>query len=248
MKVGMFDSGVGGLAVLEALRKKSPGWDFVYLADTSRAPFGVKSEEKLISIVRQDVSFLISKGVDIIVAACNTADSIVKKHSMEFPVPYFSLIESVGSVEGNSVVLSTKATAIMGVYSSEFPGTIQMEAQDLVGVVEDGEGIERAVEGYAEKLKNYDNVILGCTHFSLVSDVFRKFGLNVIDPVENLAERLESLFEDGNGKIWVYVNGDPEVFEKKVEKFGVLKDAEVFYERVNLDEEVRGDIGVVGSR
>ena len=248
MKVGMFDSGVGGLAVLEILRRKSPGWDFVYLADTSRAPFGTKSEEELGIIVRQDIFFLISKGVDMIVAACNTADSIVKKLSLEFPIPYISLIENIGGVEGKSVVLSTKATAKMGVYSSELSGSKTLEAQDLVRVIEEGEEIERAVEDYANKVKSCDNVILGCTHFSLVSDVFRKFGLNVIDPVERVAESLETLFESGNGKIWLYVNGNVETFRKKVERFGILKDAEVFYERVNLDEEVRGDIGVVGSR
>ena len=203
MKVGMFDSGVGGLAVLEILRKKSPGWDFVYLADTSRAPFGIKSEEELIFIVEQDITFLLSRGVDIIVAACNTADSIVRKHSMKFPVPYFSLIESVGKVEGKSIVLSTEATAKMGVYSSELSEAEVMGAQELVSVIESGVGIREAVESYAQRLRDYDNVVLGCTHFSLVSDVFRRFGLGVIDPVENIAEKLEPFFEDGDGKIWV---------------------------------------------
>lgn len=89
MKIGLFDSGVGGLTVLKALRRTYPEVDFVYLGDTARVPYGNKSAQTVIRYSLECAEFLLNEGIDLLVVACNTASSYaleVLKGSLPIPV------------------------------------------------------------------------------------------------------------------------------------------------------------------
>ena len=95
MKIGIFDSGIGGLTVFRQLMKKLPNSDYVYLGDTARLPYGIKSRKTVVEYSIKNTQFLINKGCDLIVIACNTASAfaydILRK---KFNVPIFNVIDS----------------------------------------------------------------------------------------------------------------------------------------------------------
>ena len=92
MKIGIFDSGMGGLSVLYQAMKKMPGMDYIYYADRKNVPYGEKTEEQVKGFVDEIIKFLIMKDVDAIVIACNTATSVATKEYREgFPVPIIGM-------------------------------------------------------------------------------------------------------------------------------------------------------------
>ncbi len=253
MKIGLFDSGIGGIAVLRKLIGRFPDFDYVYLADTKRAPFGTKDRERLVDIVEEDLEILKRLGSNVVVAACNTADSIVSR--MNINMPYISIIESgVEMVEGNRIgVLATDATVKLGSYAERLreKDIVQRSLQELVSIVENGmeEDIMRSYlkETLDEEILRCDEVILGCTHFSLVADIFRELLPKVIDPVEKIVDKLEIYKSSGSGKIEIYTTSDVLTFKEKVEKFGILKGTNPVYRKVEIREEYDSHIGLVRS-
>ena len=96
MKIGIFDSGMGGLSVLYQAMKKMPGMDYIYYADRKNVPYGEKTEEQVKGFVDEIIKFLIMKDVDAIVIACNTATSVATKEYREcFPVPIIGMEPAV---------------------------------------------------------------------------------------------------------------------------------------------------------
>ena len=95
MKIGIFDSGVGGLTVYKVIKRRFPACDFVYFADTAHLPYGDKSEKTIVRFSRNIAGFLVENKADLIVCACNTASSVaVSRIERELPVPIFGVIES----------------------------------------------------------------------------------------------------------------------------------------------------------
>ncbi len=259
MKVGLFDSGIGGLSVLGRLLESFPNWDYVYLADTFRSPFGTKSQKELERIVMEDLEFLIEEKVDLIVAACNTADSIMEDLP-KLPVPYIGIIESaVEAVNGNRIaVLATEATVKSEVYVKKLGNreTFQRAIQPLVAVVEnnprDFSTMDSMLQEALKEVRDWkpDEVILGCTHFSVISDRIGKFlrGVRIIDPAVEVTKRLRDINGSGSGKVLVYSTSDVEELKKKVNSMGIFGKVKPIYRQVNLYEKSDSYIGAIGSR
>ena len=255
MKIGLFDSGVGGIAVLRKLIDRFPGFDYVYLADTKRAPFGTKSREELVDIVKEDLGILARLGADIVVAACNTADSIATQ--MDMTLPYISIIEAgVETVRGEKIgILATDATVNLGSYANRLSGrdVVQRSLQELVSLVENDMKDEEILRSYLEEsldeeILQCDEVILGCTHFSLIADIFRKIlDSKVIDPVERIVDKLKAYEPCGSGRVEIYTTSDVLGFKEKVEKFGILRGVNPVYRKVEIREEYDSHIGLVRS-
>ena len=115
--IGIFDSGLGGLTAYKALHALLPHEDFVYFGDTGRLPYGSRSREILTRYARQDVNFLISKGVDAILAACGTISSVVLDNiKNEYNIPITGVVdasaeEALGATKNGIVgVIGTGAT------------------------------------------------------------------------------------------------------------------------------------------
>ncbi|NPA32612.1 MAG: glutamate racemase [Aquificae bacterium] len=223
MKIGIFDSGVGGLTVLKAVRRRYPRADIVYLGDTARVPYGIRSKSTIVRFTLECAEFLVSKEVDLLIVACNTASAhaldVLRK---ELSIPVFGVIEP-GVKEalrltksGNVGVIGTSATIRSGAYQRKLSSAgvrVFTKACPLfVPLVEEGlvEGdITRSVvEHYLSELKGkIDTLILGCTHYPLLKKEIENFlrGVNVVDSSEALALSLSSFVRDeGSSSLELY--------------------------------------------
>lgn len=208
-KLGVFDSGVGGLTVLKALMGKFSNTEFVYVGDTAHLPYGNKSAQVVTSYAREIIRFLETQNVDAIVIACNTASALaypaLKK---EIKTPLFEMIEPALSkaaalTKTNRVgVIGTRATIASGAY----PLTAKKQAPQLmitsvacplfVPLVEEGmltHAITRAVaELYLAPLKGkIDTLILGCTHYPLIAPIIGQVlgkGVQLVSSAEAAAQ------------------------------------------------------------
>lgn len=194
MKVGIFDSGMGGLSVLHRAMHQMPGIDYIYYADRKNVPYGEKTVEQVKGFVDEIIRFLIAKDVDAIVIACNTATSVAtKEYRNEFPVPIIGMepavkkaVEEFSDVPGRVLVAATPIT-IAGEKLLQLVERVDDErAVDLIAwpqlvrFAENGEFESAAVvESLKESLKDYPvneykAVVMGCTHFNYFKENYKK--------------------------------------------------------------------------
>lgn len=189
--IGIFDSGVGGLTVVRALKQSRPDLPFVYLGDTARTPYGTKSRETIQRYSEEAARFLKSKGAKAVVIACNTASSLGTEHlNKAFPkTPFFEVISPAvaaaasATKNGRIGVIGTRATIASGIYERQLKGMDEnvsvhsVAAPLLVSLVEEGwtKTPEAAsiVSKYLAPLRNeeIDTLILGCTHYPILKEV-----------------------------------------------------------------------------
>lgn len=204
MRVGVFDSGLGGLTVLKALMGSFPRNSFVYLGDTARTPYGSKSPEVVARYSVECARFLLTKGIDLLVVACNTASSLAMEQiKAEVPCPVVGTIDPsidewfrMGKPEP-LLIIGTRAT----VQSQAYQRGILARAPEarhsavacplFVPLVEEGilEGpiVDHTIELYLGELKKNalkkgapkqecpSAVMLGCTHYPLLRDSLERF-------------------------------------------------------------------------
>lgn len=205
--IGVFDSGVGGLTVVRAIRDLLPKESVVYFGDTARVPYGSKSPETVIRFALEDTAFLTSKRVKMVVAACNTASSVSLPSLRErVSVPVIGVIEpgaaaaAEATSNGSVGVIGTLGTIGSGAYQRALkanPAVRTVVAQPcplLVPLVEegwlDGEITEMVVRQYAGPLlqEGVDTLVLGCTHYPLLKPVLR----SVMGPKVRLVDSAEA--------------------------------------------------------
>ena len=215
--IGVFDSGVGGLTVLRALRERLPHEATVYLGDTARVPYGTRSADAVIRYARNNARTLLEKAdLKLLVVACNTASAVaLPMLAAELPIPVLGVIEpgaraalSVAGA-GHIAVLGTAGTIRSGAYEAALVAeghtkTVSAQACPLlVPLVEegwlDGTVPELVVARYMAGLPpDTDTVILGCTHYPLLRDVIEAglpAGTHVVDGGAATAEEVAALLE-----------------------------------------------------
>jgi len=216
--IGVFDSGFGGLTVLKEFLKVLPDYNYIYLGDNARAPYGNKSDEVIYHYTGQAVDFLFKAGCELIIIACHTASAkALRRIQQEYlPEKYPNkrvlgvvapiVEEAIKLSRGHKLgVIGTTATISSGVYKKELEKLrndleiFQMACPLLVPLVEEGwtERIEAKMilKKYLRplKVKQIDTLILGCTHYPLmIKDIKRIMGKNVkiINPATVAVEKL----------------------------------------------------------
>lgn len=200
LPIGVFDSGVGGLTVLKALREVLPHENLVYLGDTARLPYGTKSPASISRYACQATAQLQQMSIKLLVVACNTASAVALDALCEqmHPVPVVGVVEpgalaaAQACPRGRHLVLATEATVRLGAYRDAIlrqdsdAQVCELACELLVALAEegwnDGAIAESIVHRYLQELdaasRHPDAVILGCTHFPLLRDAF----VNVFDP------------------------------------------------------------------
>lgn len=220
--IGVFDSGVGGLTVLNDLIEHYPDEDFIYLADTANYPYGLKSKQELETIIYQNINYLETENVKAIVIACNTASSIAIKAK----VPIISIIAPTAKrafeIGKKILVLATDYTISSEVYQKMLDDkAIGLKCSKFVDIVEKGiMGTKVAEEIICQHLSPYkdliDTIILGCTHFSLLTDdIISCIGKKkIIDSSLSIAPILKDYIkpnlQNRNGKVVIKTTGKPE--------------------------------------
>lgn len=192
MSIGIFDSGVGGLTVLKAIRDAMPCENLVYLGDTARLPYGTKSSASISRYAEQATAKLLDYDIKLLVVACNTASAVALESlkANVHPLPVIGVVEPGASAAiaarpgGSHLVLATEATVRLGAYSKAIQAgdpaanVREQACEMLVALAEegwiDGSIAESIVRRYlleaADDAFTADSIILGCTHFPLLRD------------------------------------------------------------------------------
>jgi len=192
MTIGIFDSGMGGLSVLDEARKQLPNEDFIYYGDSKNAPYGVKTKEELIELSIKICDYLVDRQVDAIVIACNTATSAAVKVLREkYDIPIIGMEPALKPAvdyhkSGDIVVMATPMTLsekkfelLMNRVASKIT-VYKIPAPQIVELVEagifEGQKISNVLEEYFFDLPKdrIESVVLGCTHFIFIKEAIRK--------------------------------------------------------------------------
>jgi glutamate racemase len=202
--IGVFDSGYGGLTVFRELRKVLPGYDFLYLGDNARTPYGTRSFRVVYEYTLQAVKFLFAQGCPLVILACNTASAKALRNIQQLDLPHLApdnrvlgvirpCVEKVAeiTVNGRVGVLGTPGTVASLSYPLELEkwaggkvvSTVQQACPMWVPLVENNEldntgtdyFVQKDISELLARDPEMDTVILGCTHYPLLLNTIRKY-------------------------------------------------------------------------
>ena len=240
--IGVFDSGVGGLTVLKALRQRLPSHDFIYFSDTARVPYGRKPREMVRGFAAEIAHFLEQLDVAGIVVACNTASaSALPELGDQVPVPVWGVIEP--GVEaacratrtGNVGVIGTKGTIRSGVYQLKLEAAgLSVWAQAcpmFVHLVEEGladsDDARVLTRHYLREMPEIDTLILGCTHYPVLAPVIQDIAgpaVTLVSSADVTADVVAMHVPDGvsgePGRVTHYVTGGVHAYQHTAETIG----------------------------
>ncbi len=241
MKVGIFDSGMGGLFVMKSLYDKFPENEFVYYGDTLHLPYGNKTVEQLESYARNIIRFLQTKETDLIIVACNTISATLLPEVMQFasPIPLFNVLtptvrETIAGARKRKaekiVVIGTPTMIRSGTYSRlirEQLSEVRIEdfaTPEFVPMIEAGktktEEMQKIITHYFSPHKDADIVVLGCTHYDAVSENIREFYRRNSLQVPTLVSSASSILKDlprlvpSSSSIAIFTSSPAKDFEK----------------------------------
>lgn len=195
MKIGVFDSGLGGLVIAKALMQALPEYDYVYYGDTAHLPYGEKTSGRILAYTLDAMRFLIDEGCGLIIIACNTATAITLRYLQKRFCPQFAphvkilgvIIPTVETALQTSMdtigVVATPATIRSDIYGVELRKispkveVVSLAAPRLVPAIEANDFVsaEQAIREYSHKFQNIPALILGCTHYPIARDIFQKY-------------------------------------------------------------------------
>ncbi len=223
--IGVFDSGYGGLTILKQIRAAMPEYDFIYLGDNARTPYGTRSFQVVYEFTLQCVTKLFEMGCNLVILACNTASAKALRTIQQIDLPRLDAtrrvlgiirptVESIGELTHSRHVglLATPGT----VKSLSYPLEINKLYPDIVvtgeacpiwvPLVETGESqsdgadffVKRHIDNLLSKDSKIDTIILGCTHYPLLMDKIRKYvpeGITIVSQGDYVAASLRNYME-----------------------------------------------------
>lgn len=251
--IGIFDSGYGGLTVLKSIREELPQYDYLYLGDNARTPYGTRSFDTVYQYTLEAVQYLFKQGCSLIILACNTASAKALRNIQQLNLPDLApekrvlgvirpTSEMIGKETKSRVIgiLGTTGTIMSNSYVLEiekfFPGTkVHQQACPMwVPLVENNEFnndgadffVSKSVSQLLAKSTEIDSILLACTHYPLLMDSIRKFipeSIKIISQGEIVARSLAD-----------YIRRHPEIEEK------CSKGGEVIYQ--TTDDQLKFDM------
>jgi len=266
LPIGIFDSGIGGLTVLKEILRRFPDESTIYLGDTARVPYGIRSPETVTRYSFENTRFLVSKGIKLLVIACNTASSISLGAVREaVALPVIGVIEpgaraSASATRNRKIgVIGTDATIRSGAYPAAIRSidssieVFSLACGLFVPLVEEGwtEGAvaELTAETYLRDIREngIDTLVLGCTHYPLLKGVISKTvgtDVQLIDSAVETASSIHDILQNngllrqgkGPGSREFYVTDSTEKFVNVGERF--LGSSIDFIRKIKLESEV----------
>ena len=240
--IGVFDSGIGGLTVVSALRKLLPNEQIFYLGDTARVPYGGRSAATVERYSLEIADMLLEENCKAIVVACNTASALALPRLQEtLSVPVLGVISpgaqaAVATTRNHHIgVIGTRATIKSGAYERALRAldakvqTTALACPLLVPLIEEGwlqnEITDHVIKRYLEPLvqKEVDTLVLGCTHYPLLREAILRFlgdRVRLVDSAENCAIAVQAMLEEkglrasenGKGSLQVALTDPPDAF------------------------------------
>lgn len=258
--IGVFDSGYGGLTVLKELVNTMPEYDFLYLGDNARTPYGTRSFDVVYEYTLQAVKYLFAQGCPLVILACNTASAKALRNIQMLDLPKFApdnrvlgvirpSIEKVAEItrNGHVGVLGTVGTVVSESYPIELEkwsegrvkSTVQEACPMWVPLVENNEIETEGAEYFVKKNilsilakdKDIDTLILGCTHYPLLSKIIQKYvpkEIQILKQGHIVAEKLLEYLQrhtemekrlSKSGSVEFQTTESAEIFESKAALF-----------------------------
>jgi len=222
-RIGIFDSGVGGLTVQRALLETLPGADTIYLGDTARVPYGTKSAATVTAYSLRNARVLQERGIDLLVVACNTASAVaLPALRAALPVPVLGVVEpgaraaARASRSGRIGIIGTTGTIGSGAYQAAIrllradAEVVARACPLLVPLAEEGwtdpddEVVRGVVRRYLAPLaaERIDTLVLGCTHYPLLREAIAAAlpGVTLVDSAETVAAEVLALLPGLEGR------------------------------------------------
>lgn len=257
--IGVFDSGYGGLTVLRELRKSLPQYDFLYLGDNARTPYGTRSFRVVYEYTLQAVKFLFAQGCPLVILACNTASAKALRNIQQLDLPRLApgnrvlgvirpCVEKVAEItrNGRVGVLGTPGTVASMSYPIELEkwgdgrvkSTVQQACPMWVPLVENNEldnpgtdyFVRRDIDALLLQDPGIDTVILGCTHYPLLMNTIRKYIPENLNVINQGPVVAESLAD--------YLNRHPEMDQQitrsHTTQYLTTENAEIFESKAGL--------------
>lgn len=237
--IGLFDSGVGGSSIWNAIHDLLPNEDTIYLADSKNAPYGQRSKEEIIELSEKNTEFLLDQNAKIIVVACNTATTnAIKELRAKYKVPFIGIEPAIKPAALHSQTQKIGILATKGTLSSElFNRAVEMYqdtkiieqiGHGLVELIENGQidspEMSRLLHSYLRPMieENIDYLVLGCSHYPYLIPQIKKIippGIRIIDSGEAVARQTQKILDEKVGRntpshkgdATFYTNGDPSV-------------------------------------
>jgi len=256
--IGVFDSGYGGLTVLKSLVSRLPEYDFIYLGDNARSPYGTRSFETVYRYTRESVQWFFNKGCPLVILACNTASAKALRTVQQNDLPHMDparrvlgvirpTAEIIGtySKSGHIGVLATPGTVTSESYPIEiekfFPSleVTQQACPMWVPLIENNEHLSAGADYFINKCVNQlleqspsiDTILLGCTHYPLITEKIRQAAgekIRIVSQGEIVAASLADYLErhpeietklSKNGQRKFYTTDSTEDFDRHAEAF-----------------------------
>ena len=212
LKIGIFDSGIGGFTILNSLLETRKDVEVFYLADIKRIPFGNKNSKEIRLIAKEICAFFVDKNLDALLVACNTTNACALDILEDkLKVPCFDLINSVSEIVDKQIigVLATQTTVRSSYYKKAINSRkenkiiFQQECPEFVSEIEkeklNFDMLNSLSDLYLRPLidKNIEELILGCSHYPLIYDFLRKkldSNIKIIDPSVALIKKFNQSF------------------------------------------------------
>lgn len=242
--IGLFDSGIGGLTVMQQIMQKLPQESLIYFGDTARLPYGGKSQETVLRYSIENAIFLMDKGIKLLVVACNTASAFALERLRQiFNIPVIGVIEP-GAEKAAAVtrhqriaILGTKGTIQSGAYQTAIrqrlpdAALFPIACPLFVPLVEENflhhPAAQLVVKEYLRCLQDQqiDTILLGCTHYPLLKTLIEEElgpDIAIVDSASTCAEKVAAILDDyqiasssSDVSYQYYVSDDPNKFSEQ---------------------------------
>ncbi len=224
MKIGLCDSGLGGLTVLKELKNKYPNNEYIYIGDNENIPYGNKPLNELIVLGQNMINFLESKNVDLIIIACGTLSSNIlpyiktKTKIIDIITPTIKYINK--NIKKKVTIFATSATINTHIFKNNLKyGCLEIECPEFVPMIENNKINKKII---INKIPNDDIIVLACTHFPLIKKYIKNETIN-------MGEIINLSHNEGKGTIDIYFTNVNKQLKQNIKK---IIDGEVKYARI----------------
>lgn len=243
MIVGVYDSGLGGVDILDKLINKYPNHTYIYVCDNKYCPYGIKTNEELQHRIDKVMNFFSHQKVDIVVIACNTVSNLIYKNKEKYEIPIYTILESnIDLIKNKGIhnicVIGTSNLIRSEVFSKELDCDIQyLNGSLLVKLIEENNlnEIEKEIRILMKYVhKDRDAVLLSCTHFPLYKNIFmsRDYNKIILDGSKDLVYSLPLSKNNSIQSIHIFLTKNDISYAKIINN--ILKDYRILIHNISL--------------